>query len=617
MEPSSIAEQRATAVARLKRAASLPRMKDGRRPPMHVEAVSEGERVDVMDKPEEESAQDSDERPETQDAMDSEVAQIDEYLPTPEQEPEFVAQPAEDTQEREEKAEDTQQQEGSSERPSTPGRKRRSRSRARSRGSKDLRSKAKTPPLTSNESSDERGDEDVPPSPPVVSPTPHFANLQASRFLRSPISPGTGMLYPGTTPSTPMLPSLDDIQKGMGLFRSNSVGAARMMAMQKLVGGSEPMDVTLGGASPTPLGRNNTVSGGERIAARTRLLARLGERVEKAEVEKASDAEEMITVSRPVTPATSKRRRRRSRRSSSRASAVLDDRDERDREATSTSPNTPVVPSSPLPQLFNHSNDPPLILPQISRTPVQQHNGFEPDVSQPMGGRGVVIEDEDEEAERRPTQPYGLPATPSRRLGARLPHTSDAPSNASTDSAPMGIAVPFYLSSHPGAYKQNAFPDSPFATPLRERPFADEEEESDAYAELQQRAPSRSAFPRDSEISWVAEPGMYPATFQSESGQTCLQYRCECLYVTMMTKRTKRMGTRKTSNSPRSRSSLLWLNMMTMMTPPHNLRMINHHIRTTLCPLILRPPQPPKSLSLKMRPRPNFRHHTSLLLLRL
>nr|VWO96116.1 Carboxylic ester hydrolase (EC [Ganoderma boninense] len=44
MDHSSAAEQRATAVAKLKRAASLPRMKDGRRPPMHVEAVSEGER---------------------------------------------------------------------------------------------------------------------------------------------------------------------------------------------------------------------------------------------------------------------------------------------------------------------------------------------------------------------------------------------------------------------------------------------------------------------------------------------------------------------------------------------------------------------------------------------
>ena len=42
---TSRAEQRMAAVAKLKRAASLPRMKDGRRPPMHVEAVSEGEKA--------------------------------------------------------------------------------------------------------------------------------------------------------------------------------------------------------------------------------------------------------------------------------------------------------------------------------------------------------------------------------------------------------------------------------------------------------------------------------------------------------------------------------------------------------------------------------------------
>ena len=46
------AEQRANAVAMLRRAASLPRMKDGRRPPMHGEAggVSEGERTHSEEK---------------------------------------------------------------------------------------------------------------------------------------------------------------------------------------------------------------------------------------------------------------------------------------------------------------------------------------------------------------------------------------------------------------------------------------------------------------------------------------------------------------------------------------------------------------------------------------
>ncbi|KAF8326567.1 uncharacterized protein EI90DRAFT_3127766 [Cantharellus anzutake] len=42
-EPSA-ADVRAVAVAKLKRAASLPRMKDGRRPPMHDDAVSEGDK---------------------------------------------------------------------------------------------------------------------------------------------------------------------------------------------------------------------------------------------------------------------------------------------------------------------------------------------------------------------------------------------------------------------------------------------------------------------------------------------------------------------------------------------------------------------------------------------
>ena len=47
MEQTTVAEQRPFAVAKLKWAASLPRMKDGWRPPMHVEAVSEGS-ADVL-----------------------------------------------------------------------------------------------------------------------------------------------------------------------------------------------------------------------------------------------------------------------------------------------------------------------------------------------------------------------------------------------------------------------------------------------------------------------------------------------------------------------------------------------------------------------------------------
>ena len=54
MDPNAVAEQRANAVAKLRRAASLPRMKDGRRPPMHGEqgGVSEGEPISSTTIPE-------------------------------------------------------------------------------------------------------------------------------------------------------------------------------------------------------------------------------------------------------------------------------------------------------------------------------------------------------------------------------------------------------------------------------------------------------------------------------------------------------------------------------------------------------------------------------------
>ena len=337
MEPSSIAEQRATAVAKLKRAASLPRMKDGRRPPMHVEAVSEGEGADGTDRPDEDSAQGTDsgprgspEAPEPSESggRSDPLSHVGDPQPQPTAPQEQATQPAvEEAPEVDDRIEDTPPVTEHPERPTTPGRKRRSRSRARSRGSKDLRLKTKTPPPANESSADEYGLEDAPTAPPISSPVPsHFAALQGTPFLRSPMSPGPGMFYPGTTPSTPMLPSLEQIQKGIGLFRSNSVGAARMLAMHKLTAGAEgaPFDPTLGLQSQTPLGRNNTVSGGERIAVRANLLRRLGERVEKADVDQTSAGEEIV---RPTTPGTSKRRKRRSRRS-----AVLDDRDERDRE---------------------------------------------------------------------------------------------------------------------------------------------------------------------------------------------------------------------------------------------------------------------------------------------
>ncbi|KAI0081302.1 hypothetical protein K474DRAFT_1672047 [Panus rudis PR-1116 ss-1] len=500
MEASSVLEQRATAVAKLKRAASLPRMKDGRRPRMHPEAVSEGERAQNEEVPDEESAVEPEGQPgASADGQDDE--------PVGAEAPSTVAGDEQTSTQTDGNAAEAP----TPERPTTPAKKRRSRSRSRSRGSKDFRKQKPTVVTANTESSADEyytsaAGEDVPPSPPLVSPIPsHFAAFQASRLLRSPLPTTSPIFYPGTTPSTPMLPTLDDISKGIGLFRSNSAGAARAMAMSKLTG--EPVDLKFMSGSPTPppgsaLNRNNTVSGGERIAARRILFRQIDRRLKEVDGDVTSGGEESTTQ---ITP---KRRRRRSKRSSSRASVVLDDRDDRDKEPPSSSArNTPSVPPSPAIPLSRIVPDPPWSSQDHPSRAVTPYDA-------PMGGRGVLVEPEDEDGDHLSLpKPYpNLPSTPVRHpVGGRLPHTSDAPSSTSTDSAPASaVPVPVFISSRDAVYK-DAFPASPFATPLKERPYGDgdDEEEGDACAEIRARMRTpitQNAFERDSEISWVADP---------------------------------------------------------------------------------------------------------------
>ncbi|KAH9911831.1 uncharacterized protein B0H18DRAFT_891602 [Fomitopsis serialis] len=499
MESSTVAEQRATAVAKLKRAASLPRMKDGRRPPMHVEAVSEGERMEDDGRADEEIADESDVRRESQEEGSDQG-------------------PGTEAPAEEAKVEDTpppQPPETPVQSESTPTRtKRRSRSRTRSRGSRDMKNKTSkhSPHISSashtNESSADEfypsaPGEDAPPSPVLVSPIPSQAfMLPASRLLASPL------FMPGTQPPTP-LPTLNDLQTvaRMGLYRSNSAGAARAMAMSKLTG--EPVDLAFISPSATPppggarLQRNNTVSGGERLAARRLMLNRLGNRINATDGDQTSGGEEAPA---PVLPP--KRRRRRSKRASSRASTVVDDREER--EPPSTTPNTPLVPQSPLLALnFNVPEPPrpPTANGDAGRaSPLKKLNGsLTYDWEKPTGHRGVVVEDEDDAPEQLPLPKP--PVTPARGFaqssGVRLPHSSDAPSSTSTDSAPAGaIGVPVFLSRNAGLGRE-VFPASPFATPFKEKPFPDDDEQV-PYQETRSR--SRLAFERESEISWVAEP---------------------------------------------------------------------------------------------------------------
>ena len=488
MEQTTAAEQRAHAVAKLKRAASLPRMKDGRRPPMHVEAVSEGEKSQVEEKADGTSQPEGDQPSEGPEAA-SPPDQLLEPPPT-DTPPCYPNEPVAD-EPMEGPATTTTPDSATGEK------KKRRRSRSRSRGSKDLKAKLKvvTPSLPTVPANESSQDEDAAPtrlSPPIVSPKP---------FRFDPMSPQytEAGFHPPTSPSTPMLPSLEAIRTG--LFRSNSAssGVQRAMAMAKLTG--ETYDPVTAATNPpfAKLTRNNTVAGGERMAARALLFHRLGERL-NTDAEQTSAGEEVT----PQTTAPAKRKRRRKRRSSSRASTVVDDR-----EPSSTTPTTPVLPNSPLTHPVNANQLAEALVPRPpsaprSHTPVNIENGVE--YRTPLHNRGVVIEDEDEPLEQPPSLPIGLPQTPQRSHLGRLPHVSDAPSNFSTDSAP-GIGVPFFLSQK-NLLRPDVFPTSPFATPLKEKAYL--EDEDDTFVEIH-----RTPLPaNEREPSWIAEPGKASFLFE-------------------------------------------------------------------------------------------------------
>lgn len=551
MESSTPAEQRAFAVAKIKRATSLPRMKDGRRPRMHDEAVSEGERSQLDPQDEGADGQLSDDGPisESQGPDDTRQTQVEPELeqgPGPEPEPE-PPEPEVETENGEPKADDPKtEEEPIFSPPATPllpedaptKSRRRSRSRSRGRGSKDFKGKAKatqSPVPTNavpsaNESSPDEGPvSSTQPtgftSPPLISPIPaHFALLQAQRILASP---EPGMFYPGTSPPTPMLPTLQDIQRG--LFRSNSA-AARLMVLQQLAG-PEAYDPLIASPPITPpplpgkIFRNNTVggSGGERIAARKVMMRQLNRRLKEAEAEQTSGGED-------PQPATHPRRKRRQKRSSTNRSTVVDDRE----PPSAASPTTPIFTAASLPRstpepareesdtLLAPSPAPNPRSPSVERSredALAKLTGGSPstatyDYETPLERRGVVVEEEDDAADHdhgqaplTPRSTYnGSSDTPPRVASPCLPHAPSAPSSTSLESA--DTSVPAYLSDSKQE-QQEVFPTSPFATPLRERQGPDEEEEdSNTENEAARRSPWNDAY--DREISWVAELGQFP-----------------------------------------------------------------------------------------------------------
>ncbi|KAE9411393.1 hypothetical protein BT96DRAFT_1011217 [Gymnopus androsaceus JB14] len=469
-------EQRMLAVAKLKRAASLPRLKDGRRPPMHNEGVSEGEKG-----PADEEQQPDIDTPPPEPQSDNEAAQA------------LVSAPATRT-------------------------RRRSRSRSRSRGSRDLKGKARAPtpsPLIPGDSSQDEAFTASSPTitlpvvPPLMSPIP--SQLQRSLLLRSP-TPNSqdAFQYPGTSPPTP-LPSLEALQKG--LFRSNSAG--RMLAMHKLTGGTESYDPSLSPSpvlSPGKFKRTNTVSGGERNAARKLLMDTLGSRSRAA---KDTDGSGNDDIQAPSPSPTPKRRRRRSRRGSSGANTGVSDS-----EFASTSPNTPIVPPTPLPptplDLFaelrarsatpNQMPSPRALSPALSKAESPQPPLiFSGERDRPRR-RSVVVEDDEDTFSQAHYPP--LPSSPanqfvSKDFLSRIP-TSTAPSEIGDYTTTSGMTVPVVL-SHRAASRNDIFPSSPFSTPLKEKTSQDDDEEEVVY----NTDTSRDLYGYDNierEISWIASP---------------------------------------------------------------------------------------------------------------
>jgi serine/arginine repetitive matrix protein 2 len=535
-------EQRAFLAAKLKRAASLPRMKDGRRPPMHVDGVSEGESEkrdehNELDTPPADGQDQAGGSPDVKNAdvpstsstaIEFQAEILPPRPPTAEPERPTTTEPQTDPESllavpAEPSADFEADPDQDAEEPAK-AKKRRRRSRSRSRGSKDWKkaapvgiSPAPSPAINGNDSSPEQVPSQLPQLnpfqiPTVISPIPsHFA----AQFQRRAASP-TAMFYPGTSPSTP-LPSLDQLH---GLIRSNSA-AARMMAMSKLTanqGNERPYS-----PSPTPdtlraLGRNNTVTYGERSAARNLMMGRLKNRLNPD----ASGGEDVTNVSAPPTRSPTPKRRR-SRKPSISTSTVVDDR-----ELSSTAPNTPVAPPSPM-LASGDEKLAALPMPSPFATPNVRQISLERErqdtlaklvgsptmeyTPSPRNRRSVVVEDDDGPDPEVPmvVEPLfsGLPPPPpipNHVTGPRMTHSSDAPSSVSTESG-GAIALPVFLAEKT-VYKEDLFPTSPFNTPLKEKPSMDEEEEEFLFQSYQsgldKLVPHRGQMDRS--LSWVEEP---------------------------------------------------------------------------------------------------------------
>jgi hypothetical protein len=400
---SNVADVRAASVARLKRAASLPRMKDGRRP-----AVNGGEKP---------SASDGD-RPDTKSSTGTVTPALENpATPQPsspnydqdgdEEEGDIEESPARTPTPPQLLVEDEQPPHQPAEASETVP----SRGRRRSRPNSRNHSRANTPRLETQLPA--LADNDHIPSMLAPAPaatisaralspnsaTPHLTagvaavnlNLRAPPpppFL-SPVSP----FLPTTTP-----PSLEALQGNYmaGLLRSKSLGRAH--ALHKLTGGnvSPESEYFPSFVAPTPPAatvpsRSNTVSGGERNAIRLVMMQKLRTRVNNTDTEAQSGAEEVFTAPAILEREREKKKRRRRshRRSGSTSTNNTQTADERDFSSAQTTPATALSPLPP-PQ-----PTPPARLRELSDADVQMQEKQQRAYYQHQR-EGPFVEDEDE-----------------------------------------------------------------------------------------------------------------------------------------------------------------------------------------------------------------------------
>jgi serine/arginine repetitive matrix protein 2 len=538
-QSSSPAEQRANAVAKLKRAASLPRMKNGRRPPLHAEGVSEGDQSKLEGDDHDTSGGEKSSKPDVEDG-----GTVDEAVSAPPAESQTEADQAKDTGTESEKTKESETEKEKEKLGSVKKRGRsRSRSRSRSRGSKDFKDSLRP--------SDSSGPDEHAPPIPMYSPLPSSMSSPMSSpypMLAPSLgyypSPSPLQFYPPTNPPTPNpLPSFETLIMRTNLMRSNSA-AARMTALQKLTGGREtPETNTFSRGSPSPdpslaakLSRSRTVAGGERLELRSKMLKQLGKRVNAADIseDQISGGEDVVLTSQVIEEASKPPSRRNStkRRSTpaSNHTVVVDDR-----EPPVTAPSTPAISLNTFPPLPPPPPDsflpvPPRPTSRASSTGERERDSalaklegeesfeFDAHLRRSPGitlTRGVFVEEEEEpdDDDVPLTQLYRsnlpqAPRTPSRDI--RIPFSSNSSSISTSTS------VPIYLheEGQTSPYKEDAFPVtiSPFGTPIREKPPRDdedeEEEENERVVYQEDMGPRKAWLERtERDVEWNVVPG--------------------------------------------------------------------------------------------------------------